>query len=219
MSIINAIVQFVMDLGGGVFLPFTILILGIIFKQKPFDALRNGLRVGAGFLGINVILNMLISGLQPAIDYYAQYGDGAGFTIVDIGWEGLAAVAWSTSFALLIVPLGMILNYVLIKVRFTKTMDIDVWNYFHMVLGASMLYLCIDHCGNGKGTAYIIATVFGLLTVVVVLVFADKIAAKWQEVYNLPGTTCCNHDMIYLLAIDWWYARFWIRFPVSIRFI
>lgn len=89
MSIINAIVQFVMDLGGGVFLPFTILILGIIFKQKPFDALRNGLRVGAGFLGINVILNMLISGLQPAIDYYAQYGDGAGFTIVDIGWEGL----------------------------------------------------------------------------------------------------------------------------------
>ena len=29
MSIINAIVQFVMDLGGGVFLPFTILILGI----------------------------------------------------------------------------------------------------------------------------------------------------------------------------------------------
>ena len=67
MSIINAIVQFVMDLGGGVFLPFTILILGIIFKQKPFDPLRNGLRVGAGFLGINVILNMLISGLQPAI--------------------------------------------------------------------------------------------------------------------------------------------------------
>ena len=39
MSIINAIVQSVMDLGGGVFLPFTILILGIIFKQKPFDAI------------------------------------------------------------------------------------------------------------------------------------------------------------------------------------
>ena len=203
MSIINAIVQFVMDLGGGVFLPFTILILGIIFKQKPFDALRNGLRVGAGFLGINVILNMLISGLQPAIDYYAQYGDGAGFTIVDNGWEGLAAVAWSTSFALLIVPLGMILNYVLIKVRFTKTMDIDVWNYFHMVLGASMLYYVLTIAGMAKVPAYIIATVFGLLTVVVVLVFADKIAAKWQEVYNLPGTTCCNHDMIYLLAIDW----------------
>ena len=203
MSIINAIVQFVMDLGGGVFLPFTILILGIIFKQKPFDALRNGLRVGAGFLGINVILNMLISGLQPAIDYYAQYGDGAGFTIVDIGWEGLAAVAWSTSFALLIVPLGMILNYVLIKVRFTKTMDIDVWNYFHMVLGASMLYYVLTIAGMAKVPAYIIATVFGLLTVVVVLVFADKIAAKWQKVYNLPGTTCCNHDMIYILAIDW----------------
>ena len=126
MDIIKAIVQPIMDLGGGVVLPFMIMVLGMIFKQKPFEALRNGLRVGAGFLGINVILNMLISGLQPAIDYYAQFGDGAGFTIVDIGWEGLSAVAWSTSFAILIVPLGMILNYVLIKVRFTKTMDIDV---------------------------------------------------------------------------------------------
>ena len=121
MSIINSIVQFVMDMGGGIFLPFTITVLGLIFKIKLFDSLRNGLRVGAGFLGINVILNMLVSGLQPAIDYYST--KGSGFTVVDIGWEGLSAVAWSTSFALLIVPLGMVLNYILIKIRFTKTID------------------------------------------------------------------------------------------------
>ena len=203
MNIINTIVQSIMDLGGGVVLPFMIMILGMIFKQKPFEALRNGLRVGAGFLGINVILNMLISGLQPAIDYYAQYGDGAGFTIVDIGWEGLSAVAWSTSFAILIVPLGMILNYILIKVRFTKTMDIDVWNYWHMILGASMLYYVLKLAGVNTVISYSVSLIFGLATVVVVLKFGDIIASKWQETYNLPGTTCCNHDMIYLLGINW----------------
>ena len=207
MSVINAIIKFVMDIGGGVFLPFTILILGIIFKQKPFEALKNGLRVGAGFLGINVILNMLISGLQPAIDYYGQFGNGAGFTIVDIGWEGMSTIAWSTSFSLLIVPLGMILNYILIKARFTKTMDIDVWNYFHMIFGASMLYYVLTLAGMGKVLAYILAVVFGLATCVVVLMFADKTAKKWQDYYNLPGTACCNHDMIYLWGISWFTCK------------
>ena len=34
MGIINTIVQFVMDLGGGVFLPFTIIIMGLLFKMN-----------------------------------------------------------------------------------------------------------------------------------------------------------------------------------------
>ena len=81
MSIINSIVQFVMDMGGGIFLPFTITVLGLIFKIKLFDSLRNGLRVGAGFLGINVILNMLVSRLQPAIDYYSTKGNGSRYRL------------------------------------------------------------------------------------------------------------------------------------------
>lgn len=202
MEFVNAIVQFVMDIGGGVFLPFTITVLGILFKLKPFDSLKNGLRVGAGFLGINVILNMLIGGIQPVIDHYAALGDGSGFTVVDIGWEGLSAVAWSTSFALLIVPLGMVLNYILLRVRFTKTMDIDVWNYFHVIIGGSMLYYVLVLAGVGEVAAYIAGVVFALLVLVIVLKYADWIAPKWQEHYNLPGTTCCNNDAIYIWTIN-----------------
>ena len=213
MEIINAIVQFVMDLGGGVFLPFTIVIMGLLFKMNVFESLRNGLRVSAGFLGINVVLNMLIAGLQPAIDYYAQYGQGSGFTIVDIGWEGMSAIAWSTSFSLIIVPLGMVLNFVLIKFRVTRTMDIDVWNYFHMIIGGSMLYYVLTLAGMPGVPAYVLAVVFSLATVVVVLLFADRIAPTWQEHYGLPGTTCCNHDMIYLLGIDWVVCKILNKIP------
>ena len=119
MEIIDAIVQFVMDIGGGVFLPIIITLMGIVFKLGLFDSMRNGLRVGAGFLGINVVLNMLVAGIQPVVDHYSGLGDGSGFTVIDIGWEGMSAIAWSTSFALLIVPLAMILNYILLKVRYT----------------------------------------------------------------------------------------------------
>ena len=50
MQIINSVIQFIMDLGGAIFLPFMITILGLFFKIKFFDSFRNGLRIGAGFL-------------------------------------------------------------------------------------------------------------------------------------------------------------------------
>ena len=156
MEIINSIIQFVMDLGGAIFLPIMITVLGLIFGIKFFDSLKRGLRIGIGFIGINLIIGLLIDGLDPVVMHYVDAG--AGFTITDIGWEGIASIAWSTKFALIIVPLGMILNFILIRLRFTKTMDVDVWNYFHFILGAEMdtlLFHASVVCRGGKAYMFL----------------------------------------------------------------
>lgn len=201
MEIINSIIQFIMNLGGSVFLPIMITILGLIFGIKFFDSLKNGLRIGIGFIGINTILSLLINGLAPIVSHYADAG--AGFVITDIGWEGIASIAWSTPFALIIVPLGMILNYILIKVRFTKTMDVDIWNYFHFILGAAIAYYISMAIGVPTAGAVAIGIIAGLGTFVLVLKFADKIAPKWQSYYGLEGTTCCNNDAYIVWFINW----------------
>ncbi len=201
MEFINSIIQFVMDLGGSVFLPIMITILGLIFGIKFFDSLKSGLRIGIGFIGINTILSLLINGLDPVVNHYV--GTGAGFVITDIGWEGVASIAWSTKFALIIVPLGMILNYILIRVRFTKTMDVDIWNYFHFILGSAVAYYVALGAGLSDTVATIIGIVFGLLTFMAVLKFADIIAPKWQQYYGLEGTTCCNNDAYLTWFINW----------------
>ena len=162
MEIINSIIQFVMDLGGAIFLPIMITVLGLIFGIKFFDSLKSGLRIGIGFIGINLIIGLLIDGLDPVVMHYVDAG--AGFTITDIGWEGIASIAWSTKFALIIVPLGMILNFILIRLRFTKTMDVDVWNYFHFILGAAVAYYVALGAGASEAVATAIGIVFGLLT-------------------------------------------------------
>ncbi|MDO4378870.1 MAG: PTS transporter subunit IIC [Erysipelotrichia bacterium] len=201
MEFINSIIQFVMDLGGSVFLPIMITILGLIFGIKFFDSLKSGLRIGIGFIGINTILSLLINGLDPVVNHYV--GTGAGFVITDIGWEGVASIAWSTKFALIIVPLGMILNYILIRVRFTKTMDVDIWNYFHFILGSAVAYYVALGAGLSDTVATVIGIVFGLLTFMAVLKFADIIAPKWQQYYGLEGTTCCNNDAYLTWLINW----------------
>ena len=201
MEILNTVVNFVLNLGGGIFLPFVITILGLFFKMDLFESFKNGLRIGAGFTGINLVIGVLCDALAPAVEHYA--GLGAGFTVTDIGWEGMGSLAWSTPFAIAIVPLGMILNYVLIRVKFTKTMDVDVWNYWHFILGAAISYYVCLMMGMSSVVAAIVGIVIGLGTFVIVLKCGDKLAPYWQEYYGLPGTTCCNSDAYYMWAIDW----------------
>ena len=201
MQILSSIVNFVLNLGGGIFLPFVITILGLFFKMNLFDSFKNGLKIGAGFTGINLVIGVLCDALSPAVQHYANLG--AGFTVTDIGWEGIGAIAWSTPFAIAIVPLGMILNYILIRTKFTKTMDVDVWNYWHFILGAAISYYVCMMLGMSQVVSAIIGILIGLGTFVIVLKLGDKIAPYWQEYYGLPGTTCCNSDAYYMWGIDW----------------
>ena len=201
MQILANVVNFVLGLGGAIFLPFMIAILGMFFKMSFFDSFKNGLRIGAGLIGIDLVIGTLVGALAPAVAHYANLGTG--FIATDIGWEGISAIAWSTPFSIAIVPLGMILNYILIRIKFTKTMDVDVWNYWHFILTAAMVYYLGIRMNLGAAVSAVLGIVIALATLAVILKCGDWIAPYWQEYYGLPGTTCCNSDAYYMWGIDW----------------
>lgn len=192
MQILTNAINFVLGLGGSIFLPFMIAILGMFFKMKFIDSFKNGLRIGTGLIGIDLVIGTLVGALAPAVNHYADMGTG--FVATDIGWEGISAIAWSTPFSIAIVPLGMILNFILIKVRFTKTMDVDVWNYWHFILTAAMTYYLGIRLNMNPAVAAVLGVILALATLAVILKCGDWLAPKWQAYYDLPGTTCCNSD-------------------------
>lgn len=201
MQVINTIISFIRDMGAAVMLPFLITLLGLFFGMKFFQALRNGLMIGIGFLGIYTVLGMLIGAVSPITQYYSNLGTG--FTITDIGWQGMSAAAWASPFALLVVPLGFILNFVLIRLKFTKTLNVDLWNYWHFLLTAGMCYYICQMLGLSNVVAAVISTVIALLCLVIVLKFADKMADSWQNHFDLPGTTPTTQPIITLYPIAW----------------
>ena len=83
MDIILNAVQFLLDMGGSIILPFFVTILGIIFGLKFVDSFKNGLMIGVGFAGINLMVNLLVTTVQPSTDYYTKLGTG--FTTVNLG--------------------------------------------------------------------------------------------------------------------------------------
>lgn len=194
MQIIMKIIEFVMNLGGSIMLPFLIAFLGLFFGIKFFDSLRNGLRIGIGLIGMNTIVGLLTTAVTPVITYFTD--NGGGFTVIDVGWEGLASISWSSPFVLLVIPIALVLNFILIKIRFTKTMNVDIWNYISFVLGGVIAYNIMLPLGVPQVIAVIVALLIALLYSVISLKLGDLIAPYWQKYYGLEGTTCTTIDFL-----------------------
>ncbi len=188
MQTIQNVVQSILGVGAVAILPIMIFILGCFFRMKPLQALRSGLTVGIGFQGVKLVVNFLVETLNPVIQHYAE--SGSGFTIMDVGWETLSAAAWTVQFAAIFVPVGLILNFLLIRKKIVKTLNVDVWNYWHLLRSAAILSLVLMFAGI-EGTAnYIISFIFGIFLTVFIEKLGDWIAPWWQKYFGLEGTTC-----------------------------
>ncbi len=186
MQIINTVVNFITNVGASALLPFIIMLLGLYFRMGIKKALRNGLMVGIGFLGISTILSLLTGAMSSISEYYSSLGSG--FSVVDIGWAGIGAAAWSTPFAILVIPIGFILNFFLVKARFTKTLNVDLWNYWHFLITSCMVYYVLKIAGVSTIVAGAIGIVIALICLIIVLKIADKTAKSWQDYFGQEGT-------------------------------
>jgi PTS system galactitol-specific IIC component len=165
--------------GAAVLLPIVILIFELILGVKFSKALRSALYIGVGLNGLVSVLNPYFMGLiGKAVSDMITTG-GVHLPYVDTGWALLAAVGYSTQIGALIIPIGIIVNIIMLLLHWTDTLDLDVWNFWHWAFIGSMVYYATNNL------------VYGLLTAVAVemflLILADITAPTMQTFFNLPG--------------------------------
>lgn len=135
------VVNFIMDAGPAVFMPIIIIIMGVIFGQKISKAIRGGIIVGIAFIGIGLVIDLLGDSIMVVVN---QMVDNYNFklTAVDVGWPIAASIAWGSGivvpFILIALPL---LNIILLSVRWTKTLMVDIWNYWQPLFLGGAVYL------------------------------------------------------------------------------
>lgn len=186
MEMLMAITQRILDMGATALLPFLIMILGLIFRMRFGAALKAGLFVGIGFSGLNLVVGLLTTTIQPISDYYAEMGKG--FTTLDLGFAASGAASWTVPFAPIAVPLIVAANFILIFVFKRKVLNVDIWNYIHFLIPGALAYGLYGSVALG-----IVVTV--ACSVIAVLV-AEVIAPKWQEFFGLEGTTCSTFSFM-----------------------
>ena len=181
------VIQSIMSLGAVVMLPIVMTILGIILRMPLGRAVKAGLMIGIGFAGLGLVIGLLMTTVQPAIDYYRSLNTG-GFTTVDVGWAAMGAAAWSVPFAALAILLIVLINLVMIVLKWTNVLNVDIWNYIHFLVPGTLAYALTGNFWVG------LAVTVGLS--VVALIFGQLIAPAWQKYYGLEGTTCTTLSFI-----------------------
>lgn len=178
MAVVQSVVQFFLDLGASVFLPIVIFILAVAFGAKPGKAIRSALMVGVGFVGIGLVLGVLFDNLGPAATAMVERF-GIELDIIDVGWPAAAAIAFGSEIAALIIPAGILLNLVLLFTSVTKTINIDIWNFWHFAFVGAMVQAITGNIWLGLISAMIFAAV--------ILFLADWTAPAVQKLMGMPG--------------------------------
>ena len=76
-------------------MPIIFTILGVCIGIKFSKALKSGLYVGVGFVGLSVITALLTSSLGPALAKVVEIY-GLELQVFDMGWPAAASVAYNT---------------------------------------------------------------------------------------------------------------------------
>lgn len=172
------VVQYVLGFGPTLLLPLVLFFLALFFKVKPAKALRSSLIVGIGFVGIYAIFDILTSNVGPAAQAMVER-TGISLPVVDLGWPPLAAITWGSPIAPFVIPLTMLINVAMLALNKTRTVDVDMWNYWHFALAGTLVYYSTGSFVLGLSAAAIAA--------IVVLKLADWSAPLVAKYFGLEG--------------------------------
>lgn len=192
------VINYIVDMGPTVMLPIVIAILSIIVGVKVGQAIRSGLMIGVGFVGLNLIVNLMNDNLGPAAQAMSK-NFGLTLSVVDIGWPGASPITWASNIATVAIPIAIGVNILMLVLKLTRTVNVDIWNIWHMTFTGA---ICYTVTGN---------FLFGILGVIVHAVIAyklgDLMAPIAEDYFELEGLTVPHGTsavmMPYAAFVDW----------------
>jgi PTS system galactitol-specific IIC component len=181
------LLQLVLDLGASVILPIIIFIMGLLLGMKVGKAFRSAMMIGIGFIGINIFIGFFIGAIAPATNAFVQ-NTGIQLDVLDVGFAAATVTGWGSPISLYFIPLGLAVNIALLVLRSTRTVDVDLWNYWIWGLAGALVYA---FTGN-----LLLAFVAFVIVEVSTLILADITAKKVQEQFDLPGVSIPHADAV-----------------------
>lgn len=192
LEMISNAIQYVIDMGASVMLPIVIALISILIGVKVGKAIRSGLMVGVGFVGLGLIVDLMNAELGPAAAAMSERF-GLSLSVVDIGWPGASPMTWASNIATVAIPVAIGVNLVMLLFKMTKTVNIDIWNIWHMTFTGAIAYAV-------TGNFWL-----GILGVVIHAAISYKLGDLWApliaDYFELDGLTSPHGTSAYMAPI------------------
>lgn len=104
------------------------------------QAVKAGVTVGIGFVGMGLVIVMAIDSLSPPIKVMIERF-GLTLHVFDVGAGPASGVGYATAIGAMIIPVIFLLNVGMLVTRLTKTMNVDIYNYWHYAITGTVVQL------------------------------------------------------------------------------
>ena len=135
--------SYIISLGASVMMPIIFTVIGLCIGMKFGKALKAGLYVGVGFVGLGIVTALLTDNFSDPLTAISQIYH-LQLNVFDMGWPAAASVAYNTAVGALIIPICLGVNFLLLVCKGTRTVNIDLWNYWHYTFIGAVVYLVFD---------------------------------------------------------------------------
>lgn len=140
------VINWILGLGASVMMPIIFTIIGTCVGLGFVKSLKSGLTVGVAFVGLSIVTTLLTDNLGPVINTIVELY-GLNLNVLDIGWPAASQIAYSSQVGALVIPFGLALNIVMLLTKTTKTIAMDLFNYWHYAFIGALVYIATNSFG------------------------------------------------------------------------
>lgn len=172
------VLNFILGLGSTVMLPIIIFVFGLIMRAGFSKSFKSGVTIGIGFTGINLVITLLTDQLGPVAQAMTERL-GLDLQVIDIGWPAMSSISWAWAAAGLMIPIGLVINFAMLTLKLTKTMNVDIWNYWQF----AFVGYAVTTVSGSLPMGIIAASALSILA----LVLADYTQPYVEKFFGMPG--------------------------------
>ena len=165
--------------GKELLMPVIIFVICMVFGTPLKKSFASAVLIGVGLKGMAFITSAFGGILSPLVQQIVA-STGINLPALDIGWQAVASVAYSTQIGMMFIGVGLIFQIVVWMVKLTDIfMPSDLWNNYSIIVWGSMLYQI-------KGNL-IMAFALMLFINLVILLIAEVVQKRWSTYYHYPN--------------------------------
>ncbi|MCJ7665160.1 MAG: hypothetical protein MUO59_00305 [Actinobacteria bacterium] len=178
MATTYKVIKYLIDIGPVIIIPCLFLIIGFFSTRNILKNLKNSLYIFLGFISISLLITIFVNFFEPltntiVINSLKEY------KIIDTGWLVTEVVTFNSPVIAYIFISILILNIIMLFLRFTRTINIDLWGYWSFLLVGSIIFTV-------TGIAWI-SVLISVIVAAITLVLSDIYAHHIESYYGLRG--------------------------------
>ncbi|MBN2072997.1 MAG: hypothetical protein JW770_03515 [Actinobacteria bacterium] len=168
----------IIEIGPVVIIPSMLFVICLFTIRNVLKNFLNCLFIFLGFLSLSILLTIFVNFLGPLINTII-INSARQYDIIDTGWLVTEIVSFDSPILLHIFLTVIGINIAMLFMRFTRTINIDLWNYWNFFMVGSLIFAVTGIRWIGVLVAAIVAAI--------TFVLSDIYAHYIGSYYGLKG--------------------------------